>query len=62
MRNENSAIACSHADNLWVRQIGNTAIIGAQEIDRRLPPAKANNNLVIEIGISQESRPNAVGT
>jgi hypothetical protein len=35
--------------------------MGAQEIDRWLPAAKANDYLVVEIGVSQKARPHALG-
>jgi len=35
--------------------------MSAQEIDRRLPPAKADDDLAVEVGIGLEARPHALG-
>lgn len=42
-------------------QADNAAFMGAEEIDRWLPSAKAESDLVVEIGIRQKSRPHARG-
>jgi hypothetical protein len=49
------------ADHVGVGQPDNAAIMGAHEIDRCLPPAKANDDLVVEIGVRRKSRPHALG-
>jgi hypothetical protein len=35
--------------------------MGAKEIDGRFPPAKAEYDLVVRIGVSLEARPHALG-
>jgi len=51
MRNQNSTRLRGDADYVGVGQTDNTAIMGAHEIDRWLTPAKANGNLMVEIGV-----------
>jgi len=38
-----------------IRHANDAAILGTHEIDRRLPSAKANYDLVIEIGVRLKS-------
>lgn len=62
MRNENPTRLRGDADYRGVGQADHTAVKGIQEIDRWFPAAKADNDLLVEIGIRQESRrPHASG-
>jgi hypothetical protein len=61
MRNQNTTRFRSGADYVGVGQTDNTAIMGTHEIDRWLPAAKANDDLMVEICIRQKSRRHALG-
>ncbi len=59
--NQNSTRFRSDADYVGVGQTDDSAINGVHEIDRWLPAANANSDLLVEIGVSQETWPHAQG-
>ncbi len=61
VRNQNSTRFRGDADYVGVGQTDDSAINGVHEIDRWLPPANANSDLLVEIGVSQETWPHARG-
>jgi hypothetical protein len=61
MRNQNSPRLRSDAEHVRIGRADYATLMSAQEIDRRLSPAKANDDLVVEIGVRPEARPHVLG-
>jgi hypothetical protein len=61
MGNQNPFRFRRDPEHVRIAKADNTALMSAQDIDQRFPPAQAQDDLVVEIGVRQESRPHAVG-
>jgi hypothetical protein len=57
MGNQNSTGFRGNAEGVGVGFADRTTVMSAQEINRRFSAAKANYDLVVQIGVRQESRP-----
>jgi len=61
VRNQNSTRIRGDADYIGVGKTNNTSIMCGQENDRALPAAKTCDDLLIKVGIRDESRPHVLG-
>jgi hypothetical protein len=61
MRNQDPAkIGCS-VNDVWVWYTDDPCRVGILKIDGPLMAAQATNGLLVEVGVSLESRPHALG-
>jgi hypothetical protein len=61
MGNQNTTGFRGDPEHIRIADPHNTTIIGSQEIERRFSPAKAEHDLVVEVGIRLEARPHLLG-
>ena len=58
--NKNSRRFCGNDEYLGIAYANNNSLLGAEDIDGGLPPAKANYDFVVEIGVRLEAGPHAL--
>jgi len=47
--------------NVRITNADDATLMSVQDIDQGFPPAKATHDLLVEVGVCEESRPHAVG-